>query len=345
MKYYENLKIEEFNEFSKNHYLNSIFQNSSWANTKSNWKSLYVGVKENDEIIAGGLVLLRRLPMNFNFAYMPRGPLLDFNDEKLVSFFFENLKKHLRKEKVLLCKLDPNLIISEIDFDRKDEISSIKDDVLINKLKKVGLNHTGYTLLIKDSIQPRIQLELKTENYDTIIPSKTMKKVRSSEKKGVVIVNEKHNVDSLSKMIDFTKNRHNINLRNKEYFSNLIKSFKDDACVMSGYVDETLISSCLLVKSKDTTEILYSGYDDDYKKYYSTYLLRYKCIQWAKEQGCKYFSFGGVEGTLDDGLTMFKSSFNPSIRIYIGEFDLLPIPALSKLISLVYPHLKSLKIQ
>lgn len=31
---------------------------------------------------------------------------------------------------------------------------------------------------------------------------------------------------------------------------------------------------------------------------------------------------GGVEGTLDDGLSVFKSNYNPTVVEYVGEFDL-----------------------
>ena len=30
---------------------------------------------------------------------------------------------------------------------------------------------------------------------------------------------------------------------------------------------------------------------------------------------------GGIEGSLEDGLTQFKTKFNPLINEYIGEFD------------------------
>lgn len=340
MEYIKNISIKEFDEHSKNHQYNSIFQSSSWAKTKSNWKPLYVGIKDKNELVGASLVLLRRLPLNFYFAYMPRGPLLDFNNKTIVDLFFKNLKKHLRKENVLLCKFDPNVVIEEIDFKEKDLIKDIKDDSFVSRFKGLGIDHVGYTLLIKDTIQPRIQLELETNDYENTIPKKTMKKIKSSFNKGVVIVNEKNNVDSLSKMIDFTKSRHNINLRNKEYFKNLLDSFNEDACVLSAYYEDNLISSCLLVKCNNTTEILYSGYDDEFKHYNSTYPLRLEAIKWAKDNGCKYFSFGGVEGTLDDGLTMFKSSFNPKIKVYIGEFNLKPMTLLSDVFKLVYKYFK-----
>ena len=44
--------------------------------------------------------------------------------------------------------------------------------------------------------------------------------------------------------------------------------------VLSAYLEDKLISSCC--KSKNTTEILYSGYDDEYRRYNSTYPLNVK---------------------------------------------------------------------
>ena len=80
------------------------------------------------------------------------------------------------------------------------------------------------------------------------------------------------------------------------------------------------VSGLLLVNDGKTCELLYSGMNEDFRKYHPAYALRYHALQWAKSQGCQWFNFGGVEGTLDDGLFTFKSSFNPSINVYIGEF-------------------------
>lgn len=80
------------------------------------------------------------------------------------------------------------------------------------------------------------------------------------------------------------------------------------------------VSGLLLVNDGKNCELLYSGLNEDFRKYHPAYALRYHALQWAKQQGCQWFNFGGVEGTLDDGLFTFKSSFNPSINVYIGEF-------------------------
>lgn len=334
------LSKQEFDDFARNANQNSIYQSSSWANVKSNWQPNYFGVKKENTTIAACLFLLRSLPFGFKFGYAPRGPLMNFEDLELGQFFFEHLRSALRKERVILAKLDPNILINSLPLEDKSTLLSQKNPQLIQTLKRWHCRHTGYTSALKESIQPRVQLAFPLEDIEERIPSKTHKKIRTPLKKGVLIKEEASH-ESLAKMIEYTQNRHHIRLRNPAYFKSILDHFKEDACVLSAYLDDVLISSCLLVKCKDTTEILYSGYHDEYKKTDSTYLLRYESIQWAKKHGCTKFNFGGVEGNLEDGLFMFKSSFNPKIDIYIGEFDLLTYPLLSGLTSTLFPFLKS----
>jgi serine/alanine adding enzyme len=50
---------------------------------------------------------------------------------------------------------------------------------------------------------------------------------------------------------------------------------------------------------------------------------------------------GGVEGSLDDGLTKFKDNFDPTINEFIGEFDLMVSPILGPIALKAYNYLKS----
>lgn len=330
----------EFTNYTSTSPVSSIFQTLAWATLKANWQAYTVGVKKDGEIVAACLILCRSLPLGFKFAYAPRGPLLDVNNKELFQFFMTKCKQFLRSKHVVLAKFDPNIVIAEIPFEEKEKVATIKNDELIKQFKQAGLVHQGYTLAIKESIQPRIQLSFPVHTViEEQIPTKTMKKVRASYNKNVII-KEEHDAKSLVAMVQCTEQRHHIKLRNETYFNTILDAFKDDACVLAGYHEGQLISACLLVKCNTTTEILYSGYDDNYKQFNSTYPLRYESIQWAKQHGCKEFSFGGVEGTLDDGLTMFKSSFRPLIHVFVGEFDCLPLPIISKVVSLCFPYLK-----
>lgn len=340
MEYCEKLTAEEFDAFASGSEMNSIFQSSAWAETKSNWKPLYIGVKDNGQIIAAALVLLRQAAMGYSFAYCPRGPIMDYQNEELLSFFLTNMKNQLKHERAALCKFDPHVIIGSIPYEEKDQVASFHDDVLVHRLESCGCRFCGYTMMFEQTIQPRIQMNYPIEDpFDARIPHKTVKKIHSSRNKGVII-REEHNADSLEAMVSCTENRHQIRLRNREYFQSMLDSFGKEAIVLSAYQQDQLLSSCLLVSSASTAEILYSGYDDRFKHTNSTYPLRYEAIRWAAEHGKKNFCFGGVEGTMDDGLTIFKSSFRPMIDIYIGEFDLMTM-GISPFISRHFSRIKN----
>ena len=40
------------------------------------------------------------------------------------------------------------------------------------------------------------------------------------------------------------------------------------------------------------------------------------------DNGCDYCDLGGVDGSLEDHLSTFKSKFNPNVLELVGEYDL-----------------------
>ena len=63
-------------------------------------------------------------------------------------------------------------------------------------------------------------------------------------------------------------------------------------------------------------------------------------MKWAFENGCGTCNMGGVEGSLDDGLTKFKDNFNPMINEFIGEFDIPVNKLVYPFFNFVYKRLK-----
>ena len=74
----------------------------------------------------------------------------------------------------------------------------------------------------------------------------------------------------------------------------------------------------------------------------SSYLLYDRCLAIAAEKGIPECSFGGIEGTLDDGLTLFKSNFPMNVEEYIGEFNLVLNKPLYKGFDETYPKMLKL---
>lgn len=108
-----------------------------------------------------------------------------------------------------------------------------------------------------------------------------------------------------------------------------------------GYEDQDIaIAGILSIKYGNTCDMLYAGMDKRFKKFMPQYKEYVENFKWAFDKGCIWSSMGGVEGTLDDGLTKFKDNFNPTINELIGEFDLPVNKMLYNLSQIAYKLLK-----
>ncbi|MDV5977776.1 aminoacyltransferase [Streptococcus canis] len=108
------------------------------------------------------------------------------------------------------------------------------------------------------------------------------------------------------------------------------------------YPEEVVVAGILSIAYGNVMEMLYAGMNDDFKKFYPQYLLYPKVFQDAYQDGIVWANMGGVEGSLDDGLTKFKANFSPTIEEFIGEFNL-PVSPLYHIANVMYKIRKQLR--
>ena len=105
------LTREEFIEFSSNYPDSMFFQSPYWMDIKKDngWNGRIVGLKDKDnKIVAATILLLKRVSIvKMNMVYAPRGFLLDYSNTEVLNTFVQELKKYLKKEKVLFLKINP----------------------------------------------------------------------------------------------------------------------------------------------------------------------------------------------------------------------------------------------
>lgn len=76
-------------------------------------------------------------------------------------------------------------------------------------------------------------------------------------------------------------------------------------------------------------EVLYAGTHSEFLSYRAPYSAHWRLFEKARKMGIQRCNLGGVEGTLDDGLSVFKGNFPIQIEEMIGEFDLPVMPVLA----------------
>ena len=244
MKFLTNINNEEYTEFIKSHKHGNMMQAIEWSAIKNTWGAVRVAVSDDeDNIIAAAQVLTRK-----GLWYLPRGPILDYNNKELLGFFLTNLKKFAKTKQAKLVKLDiPIAVKDEKLANFKDVDVDRSNDELIKTFKSYGYNHKGFSLDMSSTIQPRFNTVTKLEKPIPDLFSKdTRRLIRDADKKFVEVRRcGKENLDDFLFALACTEKRKNISLRGREYFENLLDTFGDNALLYISYINvEKALKEC-----------------------------------------------------------------------------------------------------
>ena len=244
MKFLTDINNEKYTEFIKSHKHGNMMQAIEWSSIKNTWGAVRVAVSDDeDNIIAAAQVLTRK-----GLWYVPRGPILDYNNKELLGFFLTNLKKFAKTKQAKLVKLDiPIAVKDEKLADFKDVDVDRSNDELIKTFKSYGYNHKGFSLDMSSTIQPRFNTVTKLEKPIPDLFSKdTRRLIRDADKKFVEVRRcGKENLDDFLFALACTEKRKNISLRGREYFENLIDTFGDNALLYISYINvEKALKEC-----------------------------------------------------------------------------------------------------
>ena len=184
-----NLSKEEFKKFADSHPQITFHQTEEWANLKkvNGWDSYYVGLKDNEKIVAGALLLSKSVPIiKKKMFYSPRGFLIDYNNFDLLKEFTLEIKKFVKEKGGIFVKIDPY-----VEYQERDNNGDIVEDGYNNKssvenLKKLGYKFFGFNLM-QDTLQPRwmhvIEIDGRSEEeVQADMESKTRQILRKNEK-------------------------------------------------------------------------------------------------------------------------------------------------------------------
>ena len=244
MKFLTDINNEKYTEFIKSHKHGNMMQAIEWSAIKNTWGAVRVAVSDDeDNIIATAQVLTRK-----GLWYVPRGPILDYNNKELLGFFLTNLKKFAKTKQAKLVKLDiPIAVKDEKLADFKDVDVDRSNDELIKTFKSYGYNHKGFSLDMSSTIQPRFNTVTKLEKPIPDLFSKdTRRLIRDADKKFVEVRRcGKENLDDFLFALACTEKRKNISLRGREYFENLLDTFGDNALLYISYINvEKALKEC-----------------------------------------------------------------------------------------------------
>ena len=394
------ITAEEHDEFVKNSPQTNLLQSSDWANIKDNWGNERLGVYQDQKLVAVASILIQPLPLGFTMLYIPRGPIMDYQNSQLVSFMLQSIKTYAKSKRAVFAKFDPSLFLRKglIGQEAKDQEATLE---IIQSLKECGVEWVGRTEDMGETIQPRFQANIYKEYFTEDQLSKSTKQaIRTARNKGVeVIFGGTELLDEFAALMKKTEARKGIHLRGKDYYEKLLTTYAGQSYITlsrinlaqrlaslkeqleknqaeasrfnektkPGKIDnnrqekerleeeiqflnqelkaghETVsLSGTLTLEFGGTSENVYAGMDENFRRYQPAILTWYETAQHAFDRGADWQNMGGVENHLDGGLYHFKSKFNPMIEEFVGEFNL-PTSILYPLVNKAYQLRKKLR--
>ena len=374
------ISAQEHDDFVKQSSQTNLLQSASWAKVKDNWDNERIGFYKNNQLVASASILIKPLPLSMTMLYIPRGPIMDYQDQELLHFVLTSLKKFAKTKKALFIKFDPSLFLvqNQSGEERQDNPKTLD---LINNLQKAGAIWLGRTELLDETIQPRFQANIYKDNFSEELLSKsTRQAIRTARNKGIQVqFGGSELLDDFSALMKKTENRKSIHLRGQDYYQKLLDTYPEQSYItlasinlnerlenlqvqkskaekeaskftektkpgkiennkqeqkrlqeemdflaekMTQGVTTVPLSGTLVLEYGTTSENIYAGMDEEYRRYQPAILTWYETAKHAFERGANWQNMGGVENDLNGGLYHFKSKFNPTIEEYVGEFNL-----------------------
>ena len=356
--YKTGLSTSEHDRFVIDSPQTNLLQSSSWAKIKDSWGNDRLGFYQDGNLVAVASVLILPLPLGFSMIYIPRGPIMDYQDKELLAFVMASLKKYAKTKRALFVKFDPSLFVTKNLISQEAEIR--KETMAIAKdIQALGVEWTGLTEDMAENIQPRFQANIN---------------------KGISVqFGGTELLEQFASLMKKTEARKNIHLRGIDYYEKLLTTYPESSYITLSTLDlparlkdlkkqqdknnadaakftektkpgkiennkqahkrlkeeidflqekvdagnKTVpLSGTFVLEFGKTSENIYAGMDEDYRRYQPAILTWYETANHAFERGAEWQNMGGIENSLDGGLYNFKSKFNPRIEQFIGEFNL-----------------------
>ena len=159
---------EKFYDFANKSKYNNYCQTSNYGLTMKykGYDYNFVAYTTNEnEILAAGMFLTKKIGKTYYYAYCPKGFIIDYDDNELVRKFTRNLIKYYIRKKVIFLKINPEIKIATIDSNNDFEKNSNENTSILELLKSLGYKPADINKVISkvknDTIENQIKEALK----------------------------------------------------------------------------------------------------------------------------------------------------------------------------------------
>jgi lipid II:glycine glycyltransferase (peptidoglycan interpeptide bridge formation enzyme) len=331
----------------------SFLQCPAWGQVKREWRSESLGwVDPDGKIVGAGLVLYRKVPRVRRYlAYLPEGPLLDWQDEDLRSWL-DPMLAHFKERRAFGVRMGPPVVtrrwaadtikravaggkatrLADLPPDREDPAAQ----AVAGRLAALGWippsAASGFAVG-----QPRyvFQVPLADRSLDDVFAGFNQlwrRNVRKAEKAGVEVTQGSYDdLPAFHELYAVTAERDRFTPRPLWYFQTMFQALSaeepDRIRLYLARHEGELLAATIWVRVGTHAWYSYGASADHRRDVRPSNAIQWRMLRDAHEAGATVYDLRGITDTLDPddqlfGLIQFKLGTGGSAVEYLGEWDL-----------------------
>ncbi len=350
-----------------------FLQSWAWGEVKRafGWEPLRIGFWDSSfhHLVAAAQVLLRPIPLTgYSFAYLPKGPVMDWSDTTLTQSFFAALHSLLSARRVAFLRMEPDLPekVHLLSTERSDDLLDVscaakpeaffggrysvaQGRMVTQQLEERGFLHTH------DHAQPLRTIAVDLTPDEATI---TFRQTRSrrynanlAARKGVTI-RPGCGLEDLRRwyqLLEITRERNRFVGHPFSYYQRAweeLKAANQVQIFLAEHAGKLLAGAFVTLVGRQST-YLYGASSNEERNLKPNDLLQREAMRWAKAQGAAFYDMWGIADTDDPadpqaGYTSFKQGWGGQVIQYVGTFDYVYVPAAYRVFLVAKNLMKSL---
>jgi len=321
---------DAWDAFVASHPAGHLMQSRAWARVRKDtgWQPLFLRLEDSGGIRAAALALRRGIPgTGLGLLYIPRGPVLDSGDRRLVEALGEALRRLARDCGGFLVQADPGIP------EARQDVHAALETMGFRRQEKHGLFRI---------LQPRWVMRIPLDRYGgpegllAALPHKTRYNIRLAGRKGVTVVPRTDGAAcrAFHRLLWAAGRAKGFPVRGLRFHEAIWRG-----CVRAGMGEYLFaehqgrtLAALQVLRFGPTAWYMYGASTEEDRNLMPTYLLQWEGIRRAWDVGCTCYDMRGVASSDprpedgEYGVYDFKRKFNAELVRFLGEYDLVVRP-------------------
>ena len=292
-------------------------------------------------LVAAALTLQRNIMIGgfshrMGIIYVPKGPLLDWGDDRLRERVLRDLAAFARKQSAIFIKIDPDLLLGCGVPGTAGSSQCPLGARVVEELKPMGWLFSDEQVQYRNTVI--IDLEQSEADLLANMKQKTRYNINLAMRKGVTIrVGQPADISMLYKMYAETSLRDGFVIRNEPYYYELWSTFlpgqkatrfeQPVAEALIAEVDGEPVAGVIIFRFARKAWYFYGMSSTAHRDKMPNYLLQWEAIRRAKAACCKEYDLWGAPDEFIEtdplwGVYRFKEGLGGTVHRHLGAWDL-----------------------